>query len=221
MNSPTVLSILQSTLDFAEKDARGKDPSHDFYHIKRVLRLATTIANKECAKNIELIQLAAILHDVGDYKYSTEKPEDILRKFFQEQNYPQEQAEFVISIVSQIGFSKRISGNEQEKVLPEVAIVSDADMLDAIGAFGIARTFSYGASKGSPIYDPDQPYRTEFTQEQYQKKDKAPTINHFYEKLLKLSDLIYTQTGKEMAKERHKFMESFVEQMHKEYECYY
>ena len=100
-------------------------------------------------------------------------------------------------------------------IFPELAVVSDADRLDAIGGFGVARTFEYGASR--PLYDPNYPIRTELTKEEYCKATKEPTINHFYEKLLKLSDMMYTDSAKEMAKSRHAFMESFVEQMHAEF----
>jgi uncharacterized protein len=214
-------TIIQKALEFAKQDSDGRDPSHDFFHIQRVLKISLFIAEKEKIKddNLEIIQLAAILHDIADYKYNTnlsaENSQSALSTFFEKECYPKEKADKVITIVNRIGFHKEIEEN-QPPMFPELAIVADADKLDAMGAFGIARAFSYGAIKNRLIYDESCPPRQLFTKEEYMQKSNGPTYNHFFEKLLKLKSMIKTETGKKMAENRHQAMVLFINHMDSE-----
>jgi uncharacterized protein len=214
-------TIIQKALKFAEEDSSKRDPSHDFFHIQRVLKISIFIAEKEAIKDdsLEIIKLGAILHDIADYKYnpnmSAQNSESILSKFFKEESYPKEKADKVISIVNRLGFHKELEEN-QPPIFVELAVVADADKLDAMGAFGIARAFSFGAIKNRSIYDENKPPRQMFTKEEYMQKYDGPTYNHFFEKLFKLKDMMKTATGKNMAETRHRAMVMFVNHMDSE-----
>ena len=201
--------LIQETIkyvkEFFEKDYTG----HDFYHTLRVYKLTKKIAEKEnCDK--EIMYLTALLHDVDDYKLvGKEKvPFKNATEFLKSKNYPEDKIKIICHNISQISFKGK------DSIIPDTIegkIVQDADRLDAIGAIGIARTFAYGGSRGREIYNPYEKYKENMTEEEYY-KNKGTSINHFYEKLLKLKDLMNTKTAKDIAKKRHTYIENFLKE---------
>lgn len=209
--------ILQNTIDFVKKTLQDAEGGHDWFHIQRVYRNATKIAETEDADPF-IIALGALLHDIADSKFH-EGDESVgprmARTFLEEQGLEEEVVEHVVKIIENISFK---GGNVARSFSSlELDIVQDADRLDAIGAIGIARTFNYGGFKGRPLYDPQIPPNLNLSKEEY-KASTAPTINHFYEKLLLLKDRMNTETGRKMAAARHDFMQQFLEQFYNEWE---
>ncbi|MGG0658571.1 HD domain-containing protein [Rummeliibacillus pycnus] len=183
------------------------DASHDFQHIERVMMNAKTIAETEPTANAELVQLAVLLHDVSDPKYTTGKENEV--SILQQLELTQAEIQQIQDIIASVSFR---GGNELEAKSIEAKIVRDADRLDAIGAVGIARTFAFGGAKGRKLYDVDEEIRYQMTEEEYRKKETA-SVTHFYEKLLLLKDLMTTPKGKQMAEGRHQFMVDFLQQL--------
>lgn len=194
------LEILQKTQEFIYKGFAGEGTGHDYFHIERVVKVAKRIAREENA-DLFLVELAAWLHDVGDYKLNdgVDKSSELITKFLSGLNVSQEIISKTIEIVSQVSFSK---GKVAESL--EAKIVQDADRLDAIGAIGLARVFAYGGSKEREIWNPENPEMT--------------TIQHFYDKLLKLKDLMNTNSARKIAEERHQYLEEFLARFYKEWE---
>lgn len=211
-------NILNATIRFVKKQLDTAEGGHDWFHIERVYKLALRIAEKEADVDILVVQLAALLHDIADSKFhdgdETIGPR-LAREFLITQQLPEAQMEQVIAIIENISFK---GGNQvQTYFSKELAVVQDADRLDAIGAIGIARTFNFGGFKNRPLYDPAIPPDLQLSKEAY-KKSTAPTLNHFYEKLLRLKDLMHTETARELAAERHQFMEQFLSRFYAEWE---
>ena len=211
-------NILNATIRFVKKQLDTAEGGHDWFHIERVYKLALRIAQHEADVDILVVQLAALLHDIADSKFhdgdETIGPR-LAREFLSKQQLPTEQLEQVIAIIENISFK---GGNQvQTYFSKELAVVQDADRLDAIGAIGIARTFNFGGFKNRPLYDPAIPPDLQLSKEAY-KKSTAPTLNHFYEKLLRLKDLMHTETARELAAERHQFMEQFLSRFYAEWE---
>jgi len=211
-------SIIQALIvqlkPFFEKDSSG----HDWFHIERVWKLAKQIAVKENV-NVFIVELGALLHDIADHKFvenfeteSIKRTTDILSQF---NDISQQEIEAVIHIVLNCSYKGGVEANKMNSI--EGKIVQDADKLDAIGAIGVARTFAFGGKFGSLLYDPDVKPMVHKDLDSYH-KNRSHTINHFYEKLLKLKELIHTNTAKEIANERHEFMELFLKQFYKEWE---
>lgn len=190
---------------------RHFDASHDFQHIERVRKNAFDIADTEPTANREMIELAVLLHDVSDPKYSSKEKQEEDR-IIKQLNLSEEKIAQVKEIIIAISFN---GGHEVEAETIEAKIVRDADRLDAIGAIGIARTFAYGGAKGRLLYDANEIPRENMSVEEYRTK-KTASVTHFYEKLLKLSEGMQTKKGKELAIERHAFMELFLENLRKE-----
>lgn len=187
---------------------------HDWWHIYRVRKYALKIAETE-GGNLFLIEMAALLHDLDDWKFKKDPGENKTQEWLNHLATAEKDAVQIVDIISQVSFKG--AGVKSKPATIEAKIVQDADRLDAIGAIGIARTFAYGSSRGRLIYDPENEPVLHDSFEAY-KNSTAPTINHFYEKLLLLKDRMNTETGKKMAKNRHRFMESFLEQFFKEWE---
>ena len=211
-------TLVNDTIRFVKKQLEAAEGGHDWFHIERVYKLALRIAQNEADVDILVVQLAALLHDIADSKFNdgdeTIGPR-LAREFLSKQQLPTEQLEQVIAIIENISFK---GGNQvQTYFSKELAVVQDADRLDAIGAIGIARTFNYGGFKNRALYDPAIPPDLQLSKEAY-KKSKAPTLNHFYEKLLRLKDLMHTETARELAAERHQFMEQFLSRFYSEWE---
>ena len=208
--------IIDKTVDFVKEKLQGAEAGHDWYHIERVWKLSKKIAAKESCDS-EIVELGALLHDIADPKFhngdETVAPK-VATEFLQSLDFPSEGIEKVVFIINNISFKNR---NEAPENLPiELKIVQDADRIDAIGAIGIARTFNFGGFKNNLMYDPALPPRFDMSKDEY-KKSNGTTINHFYEKLLLLKDLLNTDSGKEIAQERHQYMLDFLEQFYKEW----
>ncbi|MFP9114877.1 HD domain-containing protein [Flavobacterium sp. RHBU_3] len=210
-------ALIHHTINFVKQQLEGAEGGHDWFHIQRVYNNALHIAEgEEC--NLVVVQLGALLHDVADSKFyngdETVGPR-VAREFLESQGVGEETILHVVAIIENISFK---GGNFEKKFSSiELDIVQDADRLDAIGAIGIARTFNYGGYKNRPMYDPAIAPATGMTKEEY-KASTAPTINHFYEKLLLLKNRMNTETGRTIAEGRHRFMENFLSQFYAEWE---
>jgi len=210
--------IINKTVDFVKETLAHAEGGHDWWHIYRVWKNAKLIAQHEEGVDILIIELGALLHDIADSKFHGGDEEigpSTSSSFLKSINVDQMTIDHVENIIRHISFKGGING--QKWMSPELAVVQDADRLDALGAIGVARTFNYGGHVGRSLYDPNIKPNLSMTPEEY-KKSNNPTINHFYEKLLLLKDLMNTKTGKAIAEERHKFMESYLEQFYAEWE---
>lgn len=210
-------NIVNKAMSFVKEKLENAEGGHDWFHIERVYRNAIAIANNEDC-NLIIIKLAALLHDIADSKFhngdETIGPK-IAREFLESENVDENTIQHIINIIENISFK---GGNTKKKFSSiELDIVQDADRLDAIGAIGIARTFNYGGFKNRVLYNPEIAPNLTMSKEEY-KNSEAPTLNHFYEKLLLLKDKMNTQTGKQIAEERHLFMEKFLSQFYAEWE---
>jgi uncharacterized protein len=194
----------------------GEGTGHDWFHVERVRRIALAIGREEGA-DLVVVNLAALLHDVADWKFTggDEKAASrATREWLTVQGAPSQLIEHVESIVA--GLSFKGAGVPTPMTTLEGQVVQDADRLDALGAIGIARTFAYGGHKGQPIHDPAVPPLPHATFDAY-KRSGGTSINHFHEKLLLLASRMNTATGKRMAHERHAFMLQFLRQFDAEW----
>lgn len=209
-------NLIEKTIAFVKEKLEGAEAGHDWFHIERVWKLARKIAATETC-NLEVVELSALLHDIADPKFHDGDETlalKISKEFLESQNVSNEIIEQVLFIIKNISFKNR---GEVPDVLPiELQIVQDADRLDAIGAIGIARTFNFGGFKNNLMFHPEIKPNLNQSKEVY-KKSNGTTINHFYEKLLLLKDLMNTDSGKKLAEERHEFMLSFLEQFYREW----
>ena len=203
--------LLQNTKNFVKQELQNAEAGHDWFHIERVINNSLLIAKSEIC-SLEVVQLAALLHDIADSKFHN-GDESIgprtAKIFLESQNVNRETIDHVVKIIENISFKGSHKNSDFTSI--ELQIVQDADRLDAIGAIGIARTFNYGGFKNREIYNPEIKPNLAMTKEEY-KNNSAPTINHFYEKLLLLKDKMNTKTGIQIAAQRHEFMETFLEQ---------
>lgn len=211
------INLITNTIAFVKQQLHGAEGGHDWFHIERVYNNALLIAQGEGC-DLLVVQLGALLHDVADSKFhngdETVGPK-VAREFLQGQGVAEEVIMHVVNIIENISFK---GGNFEKKISSkELDIVQDADRLDALGAIGIARTFNYGGFMNRPLYDPAIAPNLNMTKEEY-KASNAPTLNHFYEKLLLLKDRFTTETGKKIAEGRHKYMEDFLAQFYAEWE---
>ena len=211
------MSLIDNTILFVKEKLQNAEGGHDWFHIERVYKNALLIAKDEDC-NLEIVKLGALLHDIADSKFHNGDEKigpKVARDFLVNQKVDENTIAHVIAIIDNISFK---GGNFEKKFTSkELDIVQDADRLDALGAIGIARTFNYGGFKNRPIYNPNIQPNLNMSKEEY-KKSEAPTLNHFYEKLLLLKDKMNTETGKKLAKERHAFMENFLAQFYAEWE---
>ncbi len=210
-------TLIDTTVNYVKATLKDAEGGHDWWHIYRVWQAAKHIAQGENANDL-VVQLGALLHDIADSKFNG-GDENIgpatAKAFLESQQVEAATVDHVVQIISNISFK---GGKEQQlfKSL-ELDIVQDADRLDAMGAIGIARAFNYGGFKNRPLYNPNNPPNLNKTKEAY-KHNNDPTINHFYEKLLLLKDRMNTATGKQLAQQRHQFMEQYLAQFYKEWE---
>lgn len=211
------LDLINKTILFVKEKLANAEGGHDWFHIQRVYKNALLIARGEnCDETV--VKLGALLHDIADSKFhagdETVGPK-VAREFLESEGVSETIISHVIQIIDNISFK----GGKTEKTFSsiELDIVQDADRLDAIGAIGIARAFNYGGFKNRSMYDPQIAPNLQMSKEEY-KKSQAPTINHFYEKLLLLKDKMNTETGKQIAGQRHHYMQGFLAQFYAEWD---
>lgn len=196
--------IINNTINFVKARLEKEGSGHDWWHVKRVYENSIEIAKKEKEVDFFILALAALLHDIADHKfgYKDIDRENIITDFLKNEGVIDKDIKKIVYIVNNISFKSGKNTHKIESI--EGKIVQDADRLDAIGAIGIGRAFTYGGYKNRLMYDPDS-------------EDGLDTISHFYDKLLLLKDKMNTESGKEMAESRHKFMEYFLEEFYKEW----
>ncbi len=209
---------IDATIAFVKKELESAEGGHDWFHIQRVYNNALNILQYEKGVDEDVVKLIALLHDIADSKFhngdETVGPAKA-KQWLESIGYDAETVEHVVKGIENISFK---GGNFEKKFnSKELEIVQDADRLDAIGAIGIARAFNYGGFKNNGIHNPNETPRFGMTKEEY-KAHRGTTINHFYEKLLLLKELMNTETGKKMAQGRHEYMENFLEQFYAEYQ---
>lgn len=207
--------LLEKTLQYIQERFQNDYSGHDYYHSVRVYKLASSICKGENA-DLEIVQLAALLHDVDDYKVfgGNIGASSNAEAFLKRNKIDDTKIKAICEIIGTISFKG--TDTQIPKSL-EGKIVQDADRLDAIGAIGISRTFAYGGSKNRSMHIPNEKPREDMNGEEYSKSN-GTTINHFYEKLLKLKDLMNTETAKTLAESRHKYMENFLSEFLNEWE---
>ncbi|MEO6347988.1 MAG: HD domain-containing protein [Aquaticitalea sp.] len=208
---------ITQTIAFVKQQLTNAEGGHDWFHIERVCKNSLLISKNENV-DIFVVHLGALLHDIADSKFhngdETVGPK-VAREFLFSINVDSATIEHVIHIIENISFK---GGNEIQKHKSlELDVVQDADRLDALGAIGIARTFNYGGFKNRPLFDPSIQPNLNMTKEEY-KASTAPTLNHFYEKLLLLKVKMNTKTGKRIAENRHQFMEMYLDQFYAEWD---
>ncbi|HLV14492.1 MAG TPA: HD domain-containing protein [Xanthomarina sp.] len=208
---------IEKTQFFVKETLKNAEGGHDWFHILRVFNNAKLISKNEEVDEF-VVSLGSLLHDIADSKF-TEGDETvgprIAREFLESIQVDETVIHHVILIIENISFK---GGNEAQKFKsPELDVIQDADRLDALGAIGIARTFNYGGFKNRALYNPEIKPQLQMSKEEY-KTSTAPTLNHFYEKLLLLKDRMNTKTGKQIAEKRHEFMVQYLDQFYAEWE---
>ena len=208
--------IINQTVQFVKESLQGAESGHDWWHIERVWNNAKLILNSEAVDPF-IVEMAALLHDIADSKFHNGDEEigpikagEYLKSIGVEEN----QIVHIQEIIRNMSYKSSLG--TLNFTSREMEVVQDADRLDAIGAIGIARAFTYGGFKNRELYNPAIPPALTMTKEEY-KNSNAPTINHFYEKLLLLKDKMNTQTGLRIAEERHQFMQKYLEQFYNEW----
>ena len=205
--------VINKTKTYIKKVFSNEFTGHDYYHALRVKSIANKIINAEGGNRL-VCSLSALLHDVIDDKIQDSLNSNCKKfdDFFSELTVDTEDKKHILYIINNMSFSKMLNNNSI-KITKELAIVSDADKMDSIGAIGIARAFAYGAKMNRPIYDPTILPEKNLTQEEYKRKDRKTTsFNHFDEKLLKIDKYLLTETGKKIAKPRIEFLKTFKKQ---------
>ena len=203
--------IINKTRAFVKDKLQNEGSGHDWFHIERVYNLATYLCKKENGDEF-IIKMAVLLHDIDDWKFSNNN--NTTKDFLQSLNIDPSSYNKIMNIINTISYKGGIENSAQHDI--EGKIVQDADRLDAMGAIGIARTFTYGGNKNRLIYNPSIKPK-EFNSLEEVKNSNNHTINHFYEKLLKLKNLMNTDTAKQIAEERHRFMELFLDEFYYEW----
>lgn len=211
-------AVIDATAAYVKNLLEGEGSGHDWWHIYRVWKNALHIASQEKEADLYVVELAALLHDIGDHKFhngdETVGPR-MVRSWLEKQQAEEALIQKICNIVSDLSFKG--AGTSSAMTSLEGRIVQDADRLDAIGAIGIARAFAYGGHKGRELYNPTVPPELHQTFDAY-KASTAPTVNHFYEKLLLLKERMHTQTARTMADARHQYMEDYLAQFYAEWE---
>ena len=213
----TNTQIIEETIAFVKETLKGAEGGHDWFHIQRVFKNTLLIAKDEKV-DVLVVSLGALLHDIADAKFNggdeTVGPR-MAKDFLISLGVDKKAIEHVVKIIENISFKSSLDSKKSFES-KELQVVQDADRLDAIGAIGIARAFNYGGYKNREIYNPEIAPNLQMTKEEY-KKSQAPSINHFYEKLLLLKDKMNTESGNKLAEKRHQFMMDYLEQFYKEW----
>ena len=213
----TNTQIIEETIAFVKETLKGAEGGHDWFHIQRVFKNTLLIAKDEKV-DVLVVSLGALLHDIADAKFNggdeTVGPR-MAKDFLISLGVNKKAIDHVVKIIENISYKSSLDSKKSFES-KELQVVQDADRLDAIGAIGIARAFNYGGYKNREIYNPEIAPNLQMTKEEY-KKSQAPSINHFYEKLLLLKDKMNTESGKKLAEKRHQFMMDYLEQFYKEW----
>ena len=213
----TNTQIVEETIAFVKETLKGAEGGHDWFHIQRVFKNTLLIAKDEKV-DVLVVSLGALLHDIADAKFNngdeTVGPK-MASEFLTSLGVKKKIVEHVVKIIENISYKSSL-GTKILYTSKELQVVQDADRLDAIGALGIARAFNYGGFMNRELYNPEIAPNLQMTKEEY-KASKAPTINHFYEKLLLLKDKMNTESGKKLAEKRHQFMLEYLEQFYREW----
>jgi uncharacterized protein len=219
-NYDTDSQLILQTQKFVKEKLLAAEGGHDWFHILRVYNLALRIGTIEAQSqpvNMTVVKLGALLHDIADSKFH-EGDEEIgpmvARAYLESKHVDSYIVEHVEQIIRNISFKGGKHTQNFHSI--ELAVVQDADRLDAMGAIGIARTFNFGGFKGRALYDPDIPPNLDMTKAEY-KTASSPTLNHFYEKLLLLKNRMNTNSGKQLAEHRHTYMEQFLTEFYEEW----
>ena len=211
------MSPINKTISFVKDQLKNAEGGHDWFHIERVWSLSKKIASRYPNANIEVIELAALLHDIADSKFHSGDEfigPETAKKHLKTIKVKQSNIDHIIKIIENISFK---GGNKKQDFTSlELNIVQDADRLDAIGAIGIARAFNYGGYKNREIFNPSIPPKLNMTPKEY-KESTAPSVNHFYEKLLLLPSKMHTKEGLRLANKRNEFMKDFLKQFYTEW----
>lgn len=208
--------IIKKTAEFAQQTLQGEGSGHDWWHVLRVWNNAKMIGSHEQC-DLFVVELAALLHDIADQKFHDGDDSVGPRKaqeWLESQEVDEERIYHICDIVENLSYSKSVGGTKVQTI--EAQIVQDADRLDAMGAIGIARTFAYSGHKNRTMHDPNIKPQDFTSTEQYRNADST-AINHFYEKLLLLKDLMNTKTAKKIAADRHEYMQQYLEQFYAEW----
>jgi uncharacterized protein len=220
-------TLIKNTINFVKDRLKNAESGHDWFHIERVWKNSLNIAKSQIEienskengneLNLLVIQLGALLHDIADHKFhggDDSKGSQVAREFLENQNADNQTIDSVCNIINKISFKGSNTADEMDSL--EGKIVQDADRLDAIGAIGIGRAFSYGGFRNRQMYNPEQNPNMNMDWDQY-KKNEGTTINHFYEKLLLIKDRMNTDGGRKLAEKRHDYMNEFVVRFIKEW----
>ncbi|MGY8915735.1 MAG: HD domain-containing protein [Flavobacteriales bacterium] len=210
--------LVEETIAFVKETLKGAEGGHDWFHIQRVFKNTLLIAKDEHV-NILVVSLGALLHDIADAKFHGGDESigpKLATEFLTSLDVDQKVIDHVVNIIENISYKSSLQADGNSFNSPELAVVQDADRLDAIGAIGIARAFNYGGFKNREIYNPGIAPNPNMSKEEY-KKSTAPTINHFYEKLLLLKDKMNTESGKKIAAHRHQVMLDYLKQFFMEW----
>lgn len=211
--------LVEKTITFVKETLIEAEGGHDWFHIQRVFNNSLLIARTENV-NILVVSLGALLHDIADAKFHNGDESigpEMATAFLKSLEVDQKTIDHVVHIINHISYKNSLDKENKNKFNSlELQVVQDADRLDAIGAIGIARAFNYGGFKNRTMHDPSIPPNLKMSKSEY-KRSKAPTINHFYEKLLLLKDKMNTKTGNELAQQRHQYMLDFLEQFYQEW----
>lgn len=205
--------ILEKTREFVKDKMYKEGSGHDWFHVERVCNMAKYLAQKESA-DMFVVEMTALLHDIDDWKFSDVYNTTVTEEFLKSVEVSEEDSNRILNIIKTMSYKGGVVDSTQNTT--EGMVVQDADRLDALGAIGIARAFAYGGSKNRSMYDPSIKPIDFKSLDEVKNKDNH-TINHFYEKLFKLKDLMNTNTAKEIAKKRHKYMENFIEEFYSEW----
>lgn len=207
---------VRKTAKFIKSKFEGEGTGHDWWHIYRVWQDSISIGEKENV-NMFIVEMSALLHDLSDFKFNDEREgQGKIKSYLGELGLENETIAVIMEVVEDISFKG--AGVHSKNRSKEAEVVQDADRLDAIGAMGVARAFAYGGKVGRPLYDPNIKPTVHKSFEDYRKHGNSSTINHFYEKLLFLKDQMNTRTGKEVARNRHEFMEQFLQRFYDEWD---
>jgi len=210
-------NLLKNALQHSKEILSGEGSGHDWWHTYRVWKTATTICEKEGADTV-VVQLSSLLHDIEDWKFNMGSEDKTLRhatEFLKTEKLEQKRIEHVCEIIKTMSFKGAKNSSRPSTI--EGQIVQDADRLDAIGAIGIARVFSFGGFKQREIHNPNlKPQK--FNSKEAYLNNKGTSINHFYEKMLLLKDLMNTKTAKKIAIKRHNFLLKYLDEFYKEWE---